>query len=52
MCIRDREAAAKAAKAAQVKFRWGKSLKSAPTQAEEFARVFLFFIGNVQKRCV
>ena len=31
----DKEAAAKAAKAAKVKFRWGKSLKSAQKQAEE-----------------
>lgn len=29
----DKEAAAKAAKAAKVKFRWGKSLKSAQKQA-------------------
>lgn len=31
----DKEAAAKAAKAAKVKFRWGKSLKSAQKQSEE-----------------
>ena len=34
----DKEAAAKAAKAAKVKFRWGKSLKSAQKQAEETAQ--------------
>ena len=36
----DKEAAAKAAKAAKVKFRWGKSLKSAQKQAEEPAEPF------------
>lgn len=39
----DKEAAAKAAKAAKVKFRWGKSLKSAQKQAAETGLPLFFF---------
>ena len=43
----DKEAAAKAAKAAKVKFRWGKSLKSAQKQAEETGLpIVLLFTGT------
>ncbi len=43
----DKEAAAKAAKAAKVKFRWGKSLKSAQKQAEETGLpIVLLFSGT------
>ena len=42
-----KEAAAKAAKAAKVKFRWGKSLKSAQKQAEETGLpIVLLFTGT------
>ena len=42
----DKEAAAKAAKAAKVKFRWGKSLKSAQKQAAETGLpIVLLFTG-------
>ena len=43
----DKEAAAKAAKAAKVKFRWGKSLKSAQKQAAETGLpIVLLFTGT------
>ena len=43
----DKEAAAKAAKAAKVKFRWGKSLKSAQKQSEETGLpIVLLFTGT------
>ena len=43
----DKEAAAKAAKAAKVKSRWGKSLKSAQKQAEETGLpIVLLFTGT------
>lgn len=43
----DKEAAAKAAKASKVKFRWGKSLKSAQKQAEETGLpIVLLFTGT------
>lgn len=40
----DKEAAARAAKAAKVKFRWGKSLKSAQKQAAETGLPLFFFL--------
>ena len=47
----DKEAAAKAAKAAKVKFRWGKSLKSAQKQAaESWPSHCSSFHGNVLVR--
>lgn len=43
----EKEAAARAAKAAKVKFRWGKSLKSAQKQAEETGLpIVLLFTGS------
>lgn len=43
----DKEAAAKAAKAAKVKFKWGKSLKSAQKQAQETGLpIVLLFTGS------
>lgn len=43
----DKEAAAKAAKAAKVKFKWGKSMKSAQKQSEETGLpIVLLFTGT------